>query len=187
MKHSENLHSAIKLISLLPDSTIHSIIIDENNVDKYIIGFQYSQPNGKHFKLLDQYNCGRAQEFANNDFFIDKLIIAFSHGKSQLEDGEDSNTVHKLLNMSYQNAQQYSGENVLAHPANSYSDIYTLTANELKKDGVDISDKINNNVFSEHMSVAYSKGGADIDTSIEKSEFFKEYQVSSESEQTFND
>lgn len=187
MKHSENLHSAIKLISLLPDSTIHYIIIDENNVDKYIIGFQYSQPNGKYFKSLDQYNCDRAQEFANNDFFIDNLRIAFSHGKSQLKNGVDSNTFYKLLDMSYQNDQQRSGENVLAHPANSYSDIYTLTANELKKDGVDISAKINNNVFSEHMSVAYSKGGADIDTSIEKSEFFKEYQVSSESEQTFND
>lgn len=183
MKHSENLHSAIKLISLLPGSTIHSIIIDENNVDKFTVGFQYSQPNGKHFKLLDQYNCGRAQEFANNDFFLDKLIIAFSHGESQLKDGEDSNTVQRLLNMSYQNDQQrQSNEDAL-----SYSDIYTLTANELKKDGIDISAKINNNVFSEHMSVAYSKGGVDIDTSIEKSEFFKEYQVSSESEQTFND
>lgn len=187
MKYSENLHSAIKLISLLPDSTIHSIIIDENNVDKYIIGFQYTQPNGKHFKLLDQYNCGRAQEFANNDFFLDKLIIAFSHGEFHLEDGEYSNVVQKLLNMSYQNAQQYSGENVLAHPANSYSDIYTQVSKELEKEGIDISNKINNNVFSEHMSVAYSKGGADIDTSIEKSEFFKEYQVSSESEQSFND
>lgn len=150
MKHVENMQSAINLVSLMgKNACIRTIMIDEQNPEKFMLGV--STPSNT-FHLVEHWG-DNARQMGEVKFFSDSFAKLDSRLKPIMDVVSNDDRIP------------------------TFTELYSVVTEAMMQTGINPAECINKGIYSESLSVGYSKDGWDHDTEIDKGEFFKTYPV----------